>query len=73
MAAVGRTETGNACRIPVEGRRIIGKRAEVPPYVRIGRNCVIGANVTADATVEDGYIPSGTTIRASEKHFPYTV
>jgi glucose-1-phosphate adenylyltransferase len=55
------------------GITIVGKRAKLPPYVRIGRNCVIGPNVTADTEGEDGYIASGTTIRASEKHFPYTV
>jgi glucose-1-phosphate adenylyltransferase len=55
------------------GITIVGKRAKLPPYVRIGRNCVIGANVTAEAPGDDGNIPSGTTIRASEKHFPYTV
>jgi len=55
------------------GITIVGKRAQLPPYVRIGRNVVIGPNVTAASSGEDGYIPSGTTIRASEKHFPYTV
>jgi glucose-1-phosphate adenylyltransferase len=54
------------------GITIVGKRASLPPYVRIGRNCVIGANVVAEG-LEDGYIPSGTTIRSPEKHFPYTV
>jgi len=54
------------------GITIVGKRAKLPPYVRIGRNCVIGPNVVAEG-MEDGYIPSGTTIRSPEKHFPYTV
>jgi len=54
------------------GITIIGKRATVPPYVRIGRNVVIGPNVTASGTVE-GTIPSGTTIRAPENLFPHTV
>jgi glucose-1-phosphate adenylyltransferase len=54
------------------GITIVGKRAQLPPYVRIGRNCVIGPNVVAEG-LEDGYIPSGTTIRSPEKHFPYTV
>jgi glucose-1-phosphate adenylyltransferase len=54
------------------GITIVGKRAQLPPYVRMGRNCVIGPNVVAEG-VEDGYIPSGTTIRSPEKHFPYTV
>ncbi|HZP55980.1 MAG TPA: glucose-1-phosphate adenylyltransferase [Dehalococcoidia bacterium] len=54
------------------GITIIGKRAKLPPYVRIGRNCVIGPNVVAEG-VEEGYIPSGTTLRAPESHLPYTV
>jgi glucose-1-phosphate adenylyltransferase len=54
------------------GITIIGKRARVPQYVRIGRNVVIGPNVIADGVVE-GTIPSGTTIRSPEKLFPYTV
>lgn len=55
------------------GITIIGKRAEVPPYVRIGRNCVIGPNVRAQARGDDGYIPSGTTIRATEQEYPHRV
>jgi glucose-1-phosphate adenylyltransferase len=55
------------------GITIIGKRAKVPAYTRIGRNCVIGPNVTVTAPGDDGYIPSGTTMRGSDKHFPYTV
>jgi glucose-1-phosphate adenylyltransferase len=55
------------------GITIIGKRAKLPPYMRIGRNCVIGPNVTPEATGDDGYIPSGTTIRSAERFFPYTV
>jgi glucose-1-phosphate adenylyltransferase len=54
------------------GITIIGKRARVEPYVRVGRNVVIGPNVVAEG-VQDGTIPSGTTIRSPEKHFPYTV
>ena len=55
------------------GITIVGKRAKLPPYVRVGRNVVIGPNVMAEAQAEDGYIPSGTTIRAVEKQYPYTV
>ena len=55
------------------GVTIIGKRAEIPPYVRIGRNCVIGPNVTVEAQGGDGYIASGTTIRAAEREFPHGV
>lgn len=54
------------------GITIIGKRAKVPAYVRIGRNCVIGPNVVAEGLV-DGTIPSGTTLRAPEKLYPYAV
>ncbi len=54
------------------GITIIGKRAKVPAYVRIGRNCVIGPNVVAEG-VMDGTIPSGTTLRAPEKLYPYTI
>jgi glucose-1-phosphate adenylyltransferase len=54
------------------GVTIVGKRAEIPPYVRIGRNCVIGPNVTALAQGPEGII-SGTTIRAAEREFPYRV
>lgn len=55
------------------GVTIIGKRAEIPPYVRIGRNCVIGPNVAVEAQSSDGYVASGTTIRAVEREFPYRV
>jgi glucose-1-phosphate adenylyltransferase len=54
------------------GITIIGKRARVRPYTRIGRNVVIGPNVVAESGV-DGSIPSGTTIRSPEKFFPHTV
>lgn len=55
------------------GVTIVGKRAEIAPYVRIGRNCVIGSNVKVQATGDDGYLPSGTTIRATEREYPYRV
>ncbi|MEX2247180.1 MAG: glucose-1-phosphate adenylyltransferase [Dehalococcoidia bacterium] len=55
------------------GITIVGKRAQLPPYVRVGRNCVIGPNVLAEGFDDEGYIPSGTTIRSSERHFPYRV
>ena len=55
------------------GVTIIGKRATVAPYLRIGRNCVIGSNVNAAAEGPEGYIASGTTIRAEEREFPYRV
>jgi glucose-1-phosphate adenylyltransferase len=55
------------------GVTIVGKRAEVQPYVRVGRNCVIGANVKVDNRNADGYVPSGTTIRETMKEYPYRV
>jgi len=54
------------------GITIIGKRAHLPAYIRIGRNCVIGPNVVPGGAAE-GYIKSGTTIRSTAHHFPYTV
>lgn len=54
------------------GITIIGKRARIMPYTRVGRNVVVGPNVEARGVV-DGTIPSGTTLRAPDKHFPYTV
>jgi glucose-1-phosphate adenylyltransferase len=54
------------------GITIIGKRARVQPYVRIGRNVVIGPGVVAEGA-SDGTIPSGTTIRSATKLFPYSV
>jgi len=41
--------------------------------VRVGRNCVIGPNVKVDARNADGYLPSGQTIRAELKEYPYRV
>ncbi|MBI5289313.1 MAG: glucose-1-phosphate adenylyltransferase [Chloroflexi bacterium] len=55
------------------GVTIIGKRAEIQPYVRIGRNCVIGPNVTVDNRNADAYLPSGSTIREKQKEYPYRV
>jgi glucose-1-phosphate adenylyltransferase len=55
------------------GITVVGKRAEIPPYVRIGRNAVIGSNVRAETAANDGYIASGTTMRSAEREFPYRV
>ena len=54
------------------GLTIVGKRAEIPPGVRIGRNCVIGPGVLAQG-MEDNYIPSGTTIRGEHHVAPFRV
>jgi glucose-1-phosphate adenylyltransferase len=55
------------------GISIIGKRASVQPWTRVGRNVVVGPNVVAEGIKDGSTIPSGTTIRASGKFFPYTV
>ena len=48
------------------GITILGKRASIPAGVLVGRNCVIGPDVTA--TPEEGNtIPSGTTIRRPQR------
>ncbi len=54
------------------GITIIGKRVEIPPRVRVGRNCVIGPGVLA-SDITDDYLPSGTTLRASPRTTPFTV
>jgi glucose-1-phosphate adenylyltransferase len=48
------------------GISIIGKRAAIPPELRIGRNVVIGPNVTA-LELQGDQIPSGSTIRAQRQ------
>ncbi|MEX0786866.1 MAG: glucose-1-phosphate adenylyltransferase, partial [Dehalococcoidia bacterium] len=54
------------------GVAIVGKRAELLPGVRIGRNCVIGPGVVA-AGIEDHDVPSGTTIRAQQRATSFSV
>jgi glucose-1-phosphate adenylyltransferase len=54
------------------GTTIVGKRAEVPPNLRVGRNCVIGPRVVVEAP-EDYYLPSGTTLRAPQLMAPFSV
>ena len=54
------------------GITIVGKRAEIPPGLRIGRNCVIGPGVVASA-VEGDELPSGTTLRAPQRATTFTV
>ena len=48
------------------GITIVGKRARIPAGVLIGRNCVIGPDVTA-APSEGNYIASGTTLRTQQR------
>jgi glucose-1-phosphate adenylyltransferase len=54
------------------GVSIIGKRAVLPPGVRIGRNCVIGPGIVA-VPEEDSYIASGTTLRGERRASTFTV
>lgn len=48
------------------GITIVGKRAQIPPSLRIGRNVVIGPSV-GPADLDDDYISSGSTIRAQRR------
>lgn len=48
------------------GITILGKRARIPGAVMIGRNCVIGPDVTA-VPAEGNYIVSGTTLRLQQR------
>jgi glucose-1-phosphate adenylyltransferase len=43
------------------GLTVVGKNAAIPPRTRIGRNCVIAADLSADA-FESDLIPSGATV-----------
>ncbi len=54
------------------GITIVGKRAQIPSGLRIGRNCVIGPGVAATG-IEDSYIPSGTTLRGQQRTPSFTV
>ena len=54
------------------GVAIIGKRAELLPGVRIGRNSVIGPGVVT-AGIEGHDVPSGTTIRAQQRTTAFSV
>jgi glucose-1-phosphate adenylyltransferase len=49
-----------------DGITIIGKRANIGPGIRLGRNCVIGPGVTLEG-VPGEYIASGTTIRGEQR------
>ncbi|OGO50555.1 MAG: glucose-1-phosphate adenylyltransferase [Chloroflexi bacterium RBG_16_68_14] len=48
------------------GISIVGKRAELLPGVRVGRNCVIGPGVVASG-IEGDLIPSGSTLRGQQR------
>ncbi len=55
-----------------DGFAIVGKRAELLPGVKVGRNCVIGPGVVATG-IEGDYIPSGRTIRVEEHTTTFSV
>jgi glucose-1-phosphate adenylyltransferase len=52
------------------GITVVGKRAKLPAYIRVGRNVVIGPGVTAHG-LDDNYIPSGSTLRMPARQFLY--
>jgi glucose-1-phosphate adenylyltransferase len=54
------------------GISIIGKRVELPPFLRVGRNCVIGPGVVVTAA-EDNYLASGTTLRVPHREGIFNV
>ena len=54
------------------GISIVGKRAQIGPRLRVGRNCVIGPGVTV-AEAGDGYLPSGTTLRGQQHIASFSV
>ena len=52
------------------GLTVVGKNTVIPPRVRIGRNCVVAADVKAvewEGKWEDDRIPSGTTFGNVDK------
>ncbi len=54
------------------GITIVGKRAEIPANLRVGRNCVIGPRVVVTPP-EDNYLASGSTLRAPQLMAPFSV
>lgn len=54
------------------GISIIGKRVQLAPSLRVGRNCVVGPGVVVTAA-EDNYLPSGTTLRAPRREAVFNV
>lgn len=54
------------------GATIVGKRAKLLPYTRVGRNCVIGPGMEPSG-IEDNYIPSGETLRSPPQTMPHLV
>ncbi len=43
------------------GLTLVGKSATTPPYVKIGRNCIIAGDVRPEDFPGD-YVPSGSTV-----------
>jgi glucose-1-phosphate adenylyltransferase len=54
------------------GISIIGKRVQIAPSMRLGRNCVIGPGVVI-AAAKDNLLPSGTTLRAPHREGAFRV
>ena len=54
------------------GITVVGKRAGLPAWLRVGRNCVVGLGVEA-APTEDNYLPSGSTLRAPPTHSAFAI
>ncbi|MCS7206740.1 MAG: glucose-1-phosphate adenylyltransferase [Dehalococcoidia bacterium] len=65
-ATIGCTDDNSPNRdepdILSSGITLVGKRAAIPPYTHIGRNCKVMPGVTATAFPSDGFVSSGTTI-----------
>jgi len=57
----GDDQTPNASTGMHDGITVIGKNTPIPAHMRIGRNCVIAADLGADA-FETDWIPSGTVV-----------
>ena len=54
------------------GITIVGKRAQLPRGVQIGRNCIVGPDVRED-DFDDLWVPSGSTIRSRRQFGPLGV
>jgi glucose-1-phosphate adenylyltransferase len=54
------------------GISIIGKRVQLTPSLRVGRNCVVGPGVVVTAA-QDNCLPSGTTLRAPRREGIFNV
>jgi glucose-1-phosphate adenylyltransferase len=62
----GKERTPNVPAKLYDGLTVVGKNATIPPRARIGRNCVIAADVREDDFAQRT-IPSGTTVGVVEE------